>query len=113
MVVAVIDNGVDISHKDLADNIWLNEFEIDGNFIDDDNNDYVNDIKGWNFDDNTNDVSIGGVGNYHETPVNGIIGACYNSFGVKGVCDNVLLLNLVTESSIQSIYFISKRSIHS
>ena len=34
-VVAVIDTGVDYTHKDLADNIWVNEGEIPGNGIDD------------------------------------------------------------------------------
>ena len=37
-VVAVIDTGVDYTHKDLADNIWVNEGEIPGNGIDDDGN---------------------------------------------------------------------------
>jgi len=103
VVVAIIDKGVDLDHEDLADNIWLNEFEIMGNSIDDDMNGFIDDMNGWNFMDSTNDVSIDGIGNYHGTPVNGIIGACYNSYGVKGVCKNVMLLNLVKDNSIESI----------
>lgn len=49
VVVAVIDSGVDIEHEDLSANIWINEDEIAGNGIDDDNNGYVDDIHGWNF----------------------------------------------------------------
>lgn len=103
IVVAIIDKGVDLDHEDLANNIWLNDFEIKGNSIDDDKNGFIDDMNGWNFMDSTNDISIGGIGNYHGTPVNGIIGACYNSYGVKGVCENVMLLNLVKDNSIESI----------
>ncbi len=49
VIVAVIDSGTDIKHEDLAQNIWVNENEIPGNGIDDDNNGYVDDIHGWNF----------------------------------------------------------------
>ena len=49
IVVAVLDCGVDISHPDLKDNIWINKNEIPGNKIDDDKNGYVDDIHGWNF----------------------------------------------------------------
>ena len=38
IVIAVIDTGVDITHEDLADNIWTNPDEIAGNGIDDDGN---------------------------------------------------------------------------
>ena len=49
VVVAVIDNGVDIDHEDLRENIWVNSDEIPDNGIDDDNNGYIDDIHGWNF----------------------------------------------------------------
>lgn len=49
VVVAVIDAGTDISHKDLQNNLWTNTDEIAGNGIDDDHNGYVDDIHGWNF----------------------------------------------------------------
>jgi len=49
VIVAIIDSGVDIDHEDLVDNIWINEDEIAGNKIDDDNNGYIDDIYGWNF----------------------------------------------------------------
>lgn len=53
VIVAVIDSGVDIEHEDLKANIWINQNEIPGNGIDDDNNGYIDDINGWNY--------IGGV----------------------------------------------------
>ena len=49
VVVAILDSGVDTDHEDLKANIWVNEDEIAGNGIDDDNNGYVDDINGWNF----------------------------------------------------------------
>lgn len=49
VIVAVIDSGVDAEHEDLAPNMWVNEDEIPGNGIDDDNNGYIDDIHGWNF----------------------------------------------------------------
>ena len=49
VVVAVLDSGVDYEHEDLKDIMWVNEDEIPGNGIDDDNNGYIDDIHGWNF----------------------------------------------------------------
>lgn len=49
VIVAVIDSGVDIDHPELEGIIWVNEDEIPNNFIDDDQNGYVDDIHGWNF----------------------------------------------------------------
>jgi subtilisin family serine protease len=49
VIVAVIDSGIDITHEDLKDNLWINAKEIPNNGIDDDKNGYVDDIYGWNF----------------------------------------------------------------
>ena len=58
IIVAVIDGGVDIDHQDLKENIWINEDEIPGNQIDDDNNGYIDDIHGWNFIGNSRGENI-------------------------------------------------------
>jgi len=50
VLVAVIDEGVDINHEDLKSVIWTNPKEIAGNNIDDDKNGYVDDLHGWNFE---------------------------------------------------------------
>lgn len=56
VVVAVIDTGADIWHKDLENNIWVSPYEIADNGIDDDNNGYVDDVNGWNFIEGNNNV---------------------------------------------------------
>ena len=48
IVVAVIDNGTNLSHPDLQQNLWFNRQEIPDNGIDDDRNGYVDDYRGWN-----------------------------------------------------------------
>ena len=48
VIVAVIDTGLDIDHKSLSNNIWINKDEkINGK--DDDKNGYIDDINGWNY----------------------------------------------------------------
>ena len=49
VIVAVIDNGIDLKHEDLQGVIWTNTKEIPDNGIDDDNNGFIDDIHGWNF----------------------------------------------------------------
>ncbi len=49
VVVAVIDSGIDIEHKDLEGKIWVNSDEIPNNGVDDDKNGYIDDVHGWNF----------------------------------------------------------------
>lgn len=60
VIVAVIDSGMDITHVDLKDNIWVNTKEIPGNCIDDDKNGYVDDVHGWNYVVNKEGKSIDG-----------------------------------------------------
>ena len=59
VVIAVIDGGVDIEHKDLQGKIWTNPREIAGNGVDDDQNGYVDDIHGWNYIGNAQGENIG------------------------------------------------------
>ncbi|WP_421918755.1 fibronectin type III domain-containing protein [Marinifilum sp.] len=82
VIVAVEDGGVDFDHVDLAANMWVNQGEIPGNGIDDDNNGYVDDIYGYNFGDDTGEIYVGD----HGTHVAGTIAAVNNNgIGVSGV----------------------------
>lgn len=58
VLVAVIDSGFDIDHEDLKESIWINEDEIPGNNIDDDNNGFIDDVHGWNFIGNSKGENI-------------------------------------------------------
>ncbi len=96
VLVAVIDEGIDINHPDLAANIWTNPGEIPNNGIDDDNNGYIDDINGWNFLDKNNLVYGGDpTKDTHGTHVAGTIGAVGNNgIGVVGVNWNVKIMSL-------------------
>ncbi len=93
VAVVVIDEGIQITHPDLAANKWINPGEIAGNKIDDDKNGYVDDINGWDF--YSNNASIyDGPGDDHGTHVAGTIGAVGgNGVGVAGVNWNVTLIS--------------------
>lgn len=54
--IAVIDSGTDLLHKDLFDKSWINEGEIPANDRDDDYNGYQDDVNGWNFAENNNQI---------------------------------------------------------
>jgi len=117
VIVAIIDNGFDTFHPDLFENVWKNEDEIADNWIDDDNNGYIDDVWGWNFSykdlDNSGGISPAeAIGNndprpsafdipavpdvmHHGTLVAGIIGAVGdNLMNGAGVNWHVRLMNI-------------------
>lgn len=79
VVVAVIDTGADLAHPEIRSHLWVNAGEtgVDAwgrdrstNGIDDDENGFVDDVHGWNF---TNDSSNLSDLNGHGTHVAGLI----------------------------------------
>jgi subtilisin family serine protease len=91
VIVAVIDTGVDFNHEDLKNNIWINTKEIAGNGIDDDGNGYIDDVRGWNFDNDNNNVLDN---NGHGTHVSGTIAAENNGIGVVGIAYNSQIMSV-------------------
>ena len=83
VIVAVCDGGIDTDNKDLADNMWVNEAELNGVAgKDDDGNGYIDDIHGYNFVAGNGKVTA----DDHGTHVAGTISAVNNNgFAVCGI----------------------------
>lgn len=98
LVIAVIDDGVEYTHPDINDQMWVNPGEVvDG--VDNDGNGYVDDIFGYDFysndsdpyDDNNINTEQGG----HGTHVAGTICAeGNNSIGIVGVVQQCRIMAL-------------------
>jgi subtilisin family serine protease len=89
VIIALTDTGVDITHPDLAPNIYTNPREIPNNNLDDDGNGFVDDVHGYNVADNNGDISdvVG-----HGTQMAGIISAAINNgIGISGVTQSKLM----------------------
>lgn len=95
VVIAVIDDGMDLTHEDLSANLWSNSLEIANNGVDDDNNGYIDDYNGWDFWAGDQDPGPAHYEDNHGTPVAGVAAAKgNNNLGVAGSAFDCTLMPL-------------------
>lgn len=88
IIIALLDTGVDYSHEDLANSMWVNKGEIPDDGIDNDKNGYIDDVYGYDFCNDTHNLlsfSSDEAENQHGTMCAGIICASKNMKGIIGV----------------------------
>jgi subtilisin family serine protease len=92
-IIAIIDTGSELTHEDLAANIYHNEADpIDG--IDNDNNGYIDDYNGWDFTDNDNDPTVTRM--KHGIHVSGLASAVTNNGkGIASIANNCAQLMIL------------------
>ena len=97
-VIAILDTGIDITHPDLAANIWTNEREANGEEgYDNDNNGFKNDVHGWDFINQTGNIRDF---NGHGTHCAGIAAAVGNNLiGVTGANPDALIMPITIMQS--------------
>lgn len=81
--VAVVDDGFRLSHKALKNYIYTNDKEVPGNYQDDDQNGYVDDVHGWDAADGDNEVTLPLRREdvfYHGTYIAGIITTVFKKY---------------------------------
>ena len=88
VTVALIDTGMDTSHAELVDALWVNTDEIPGDGIDNDGNGYIDDVNGYNFYDHNNVISTNMVSDIHATHGAGTIASKRGNGGMVGLADN-------------------------
>lgn len=103
ITIAIIDDGVETRHPDLAENIFTNRREKPDNRIDDDGNGLIDDIHGWNFATGEPDANPGGAfleSDDHGTAVAGVAAARGgNGGGVSGACPRCTILPVKINSA--------------
>jgi hypothetical protein len=119
IVIAVLDDGVELKHPDLKPRLFRNTKEVPNNRIDDDDNGYVDDVQGWDFLDRDSDPSPVGSEDGHGTAVAGVaVAAANNGIGGAGLAYGCSVLPIRFASKdfspriilVESIYYAAGRT---
>ena len=85
-VIALVDTGVDYENTEISEHLWINRNEIAGNGLDDDGNGYIDDVHGWNFYGNNNQIYAGSEDD-HGTHCASSMVSISNTSGIAGIAD--------------------------
>jgi len=96
VIVAVVDAGIEVTHKQLRNQIAYNTAEVPSNGIDDDHNGLIDDYAGYDFGAGNGKVHDAPKSTHHGSHVSGIILAEHMSdgTGIQGIAPGAKLLPL-------------------
>ena len=119
IVIALLDDGVELTHADLIANVFSNPGEV-SNGADDDGNGYVDDLRGWDFAGDDSDPNPDLAEDRHGTAVAGLAAAtANNNAGLAGIAHGCRLMpvkiasgaNWVPDSTLaEAIYYAAGRT---
>lgn len=104
VIVAIVDDAVQVNHVDLSDNVYINTGEIPNNGIDDDGNGYIDDYMGYDIATNSSNPNPPQASWSHGTHVAGISGAVTdNNIGVASIGFGIKILGIKATTTAQFV----------